>query len=210
MGSSVDGSVSGTAVPSSATHANVIAPARSADAELVPAGKAGRGQVSRLALIAAAGTAAFALANAFAPHDAASVVEANDSRRPRPLAAGGDGPPPAVKRPLRSGIAAAAARDPFTGTSFAPPPPPPVVAPPPPPPPPPKAPALPFAFVGLLEQGVGKPAAFLSRGDALLVVSAGDVIDNDYRIESLSPSVIVLTYLPLKERQRLSVTGAQP
>ncbi len=93
-----------------------------------------------------------------------------------------------------------------------PPPPPPPPAPPPPPPPPvvPTAPAMPFGFVGMLEQGGGKPAAFLSRGEALLVVSAGDTIDNGtYRVERLSPNEIVMTYLPLNIQQTLRVGGAK-
>jgi hypothetical protein len=79
---------------------------------------------------------------------------------------------------------------------------------PPPPPPPPKAPPLPFAFVGLVEQGAGKPQAFLSRGDALFIVAAGDVIEEKYRVESLSPASVVMTYLPLTERQVLNASGS--
>lgn len=113
--------------------------------------------------------------------------------------------------PLREPVAAESVRNPFEPTSFAPPPaPPPPPAPValPPPPPPPKAPPLPFSFVGLLEQGVAKPQAFLARGDALHVVGAGDVIEQTYRVESVSPTSIVLVYLPLSERQVLTVSGS--
>ncbi len=213
MGSAVDGSVSGTVVRPPEAQANAIMPARLADALSIPArpARAGGRPMRRLSLITVVGTAALALANAFAPRDAAPVVEVNDVPRPRPSSApAAAAPAPALKRLLRARIEIAAGTDPFIGASFVLPPPPPVVAPPPPPPPPPKAPPLPFAFVGLLERGAGKPAAFISRGDALLVVSVGDVIENDYRVESLSPAAIVLTYLPLNERQLLSATGAQP
>ena len=116
-----------------------------------------------------------------------------------------------LEQPARASIATEAAGDPFAATSFAPPPPPPpppapVV--PPSPPPPPKAPPLPFAFVGLVEKGVGKPQAFLARGDALFIVAAGDVIEEKYRVESLSPASVVLTYLPLTERQVLNASGS--
>ncbi len=83
-------------------------------------------------------------------------------------------------------------------------------APPPPPPAPvvPVAPALPFTFVGLMEQGTTQPQAFLSKGNNLLVVAAGDVIDNNtYRVDSLSPQQIVITYLPLNTPQTLTILG---
>jgi hypothetical protein len=77
-------------------------------------------------------------------------------------------------------------------------------------PPPPTAPPLPFTFVGMVEKGIGKPQAFLAKGEALLIVGDGDVIDNDrYRVDSLSSSSIVLTYLPLKQRQTLMASGGQ-
>lgn len=92
-----------------------------------------------------------------------------------------------------------------------PPPPPPAPTPPPPPPPePPKptAPPLPFTFVGMLERGAAKPQAFLAKGDALMVVSAQDTLDNNtYRVDSLNANEVVMTYLPLNIQQTLSVTG---
>jgi len=100
--------------------------------------------------------------------------------------------------------------DAFTSLSWLPPPPPPPPLPPPPPPKPaaaPTAPPLPYAFVGMLQKGPGKPAAFLSRGDALLIVSAGDVLDNNtYRVESLGNSEVVLTYLPLNIKQSINIS----
>lgn len=84
-----------------------------------------------------------------------------------------------------------------------PPPPPPVKAPPAPPPPP----VFPFTFVGMLEQGASKPSAFLSHGDALLVVSAGDLIENkSYRVDSLTPNEVVLTQLATNQQHTINVT----
>ncbi len=89
------------------------------------------------------------------------------------------------------------------------PPPAPVVATAPPPPAAPVAPPLPFVFVGMLEKGLEqRPQAFLAKGETLLVVGAGDLLDNkSYRIETLSPQEIVMTYLPLATRQTLPVAG---
>jgi hypothetical protein len=95
----------------------------------------------------------------------------------------------------------------------APPPAPPRPVPTPPPaaalPPVATAPAIPFSFIGMLEKGPGKPVAFLARGDALLVVSAGDLLDgNTYRVERLNANEIVMTYLPLNVQQTLHVPGS--
>lgn len=114
--------------------------------------------------------------------------------------------------------------DPFASLSWLrppppPPPPPPApppapVPPPPPPPPPaeppkPVAPPLPFTFIGMLERGAVKPQAFLAKGDALIVVSAQDVLDNNtYRVDTVNANEVVMTYLPLNIQQSLSVTGA--
>lgn len=165
-------------------------------------------RVPRVALMAAAGATAVALAYAFAPSEDEVVVTPRGPARSVVTEAPRSDTTPSLSTAARPDIPLAGSGDPFTAASFVPPPPPaPVVVPPPPPPP--KAPPLPFTFVGLLESGAEKPAAFLAHGDALLVVSAGEVVENDYRIESLSPTEVVLMYLPLKERQKLNVTGAK-
>jgi hypothetical protein len=102
----------------------------------------------------------------------------------------------------------------FTSLSWLPPPPPPAPLPPPQltKPPEPVAPPLPFVFVGMLERGgTAKPEAFLAKGDALFVVSAGDTLDNNtYRVDSLSTSEVVITYLPLNTPQKLNLsTGSK-
>lgn len=166
----------------------------------------------RVIFLASAGATAVALAYAFAPEpDSDLVVAARPVRSANKVSVAAT-PPPATPAgaAARNGITLSAAADPFVPSSFVPPPPPPPVAVAPPPPPAPKAPPLPFTFVGLLESGAGKPAAFLSFGDALLIVSAGETIEHDYRVESLSPAEIVLTYLPLNEKQRLVASGAKP
>lgn len=113
--------------------------------------------------------------------------------------------------PGRSRVVPETKGEAFANLSWLPPPPPAVIVPPPrpPKPPPPTAPPLPFTFVGLMEKGTARPQAFLTKGDALLVVAAGDTIDNNtYRIETLSAQKIVITYLPMGTQQTLNILGA--
>lgn len=74
----------------------------------------------------------------------------------------------------------------------------------PPAPPPPQAPPLPFAYVGRLAEGKST-TVFLAMGDRNLVVRPGDVIDNNYRVEEVTESAVVLTYLPLTVKQTLPI-----
>ncbi|RQS75637.1 hypothetical protein DID96_04350 [Burkholderia sp. Bp8963] len=108
---------------------------------------------------------------------------------------------------LRAPVAVEAAHDPFTASSWLPPPP--VVVPtlPETRPAPPSAPPVPFAYVGELDAKAAKPQVFLSNGEQLLIVSPGDVIDGQYRVESVSESNVVLTYLPLNQIQVVSIPG---
>jgi hypothetical protein len=99
----------------------------------------------------------------------------------------------------------------FAPLSWLPPPPPPRPAPPPaPPPPPPRpvAPPLPFVFVGMAERGADRPQAYLAKGEVLLVVAVGDFIENrTYRVDALSASGVLLTYLPLDKQQMVNAPG---
>ena len=112
--------------------------------------------------------------------------------------------------PQRTHVVPESSGDAFATMSWLPPPPPVRVAPPPPPPAPvvPVAPPLPFTFVGLMEQSTTRPQAFLSKGDALLVVAAGDLIDNNtYRVDTVNPQQIIMTYLPMNTLQTLNILG---
>lgn len=106
---------------------------------------------------------------------------------------------------LRPRLAAQAAHDPFTASSWLPPPPPPPPPAPPPPPPAPVAPPLPFTFVGAEDVGTAKAHVFLNSGDHLLIVTPGEVIEGRYRLESLTPNSLVFTYLPLQQKQTLII-----
>jgi hypothetical protein len=96
----------------------------------------------------------------------------------------------------------------FTPKNWVAPPPMPAVAPAPVTPPPPSAPPLPFIYVGKLMDG-DKLVIFLSRQDTKYSVSAGDVIDNSYRVDQVSESGVVFTYLPLNIRQTLTINPPQ-
>ncbi|MHC2144128.1 hypothetical protein [Pseudomonas sp. 210_17 TE3656] len=72
---------------------------------------------------------------------------------------------------------------------------------------PPAAPALPFQFVGRLDDRDDQ-RVFLQSGEKLYVVRRGDVIDDIYRIEHISTTELSLVYLPLHLSQTLSVGSA--
>ena len=84
--------------------------------------------------------------------------------------------------------------------------------PPPPPPPvaarmkpePPRAPPLPFRFFGRLVDD-GKTVVFLDRNDEIYAAKVGDTIAGSYRVEEINGTEVVLTYLPLKQRQTLPI-----
>ena len=76
-----------------------------------------------------------------------------------------------------------------------------------PPPPPPQAPPLPFAYVGRLVED-RNTTVFLAQGERNLIVKPGEVIDNTYKLEEVGERTLVLTYLPLSQRQSLP-TGSE-
>lgn len=138
---------------------------------------------------------------------AASAANAASSANAKAAKAARHGPTPREKlTALRAPLSLVSANDPFTASSWMPPPPPPVVAPPAPPEPvaPPTAPAVPFVYLGELDAKTARPQVFLSSGDRLLIVSPGEVVDGQYRVESISEDGVVLTYLPLGQKQVLS------
>lgn len=66
------------------------------------------------------------------------------------------------------------------------------------------APPLPFRYMGKLVEN-GKLEVFVLRGAEHFSVTAGQKIDNDYRVEKVTDTEIVFTYLPLKTRQALEL-----
>jgi hypothetical protein len=110
---------------------------------------------------------------------------------------------------LRKPMSLESRNNPFAASSWLPPPPP-VVQAPPEPAPPPTAPPVPYVYVGKLDGSALKPQVFLASGDQLLIVSQGEVVDGQYRVESISDADVVLTYLPLNQRQVISIPGEGP
>jgi len=176
----------------------------------------------RPAILTAAGAATFAVAFHFSGSGSDGVVEPvarnSDARASAPAANTASAEttpstataPAAPSLPTRSRITESASKDPFAARGWLPPPPPPpplAAEAPPPPPPPPTAPPVPFRFVGLLEEKSSKPAAFIAKGDALYVVHVGDVVESTYRVESFNSAQVVITYLPLQQRQTIEVNG---
>jgi len=95
----------------------------------------------------------------------------------------------------------------FTSQTWVPPPPPPSKPVPAPPPPPPKAPPLPFTFFGKQMVG-GVQEVFIANGNEVYVVREKTVIDDKYRVDSIKPSMLTLTYLPLNQVQTLVIGGS--
>ena len=65
----------------------------------------------------------------------------------------------------------------------------------------PVAPPLPFRYLGKMIED-GKLNVFLARGEESLSVHAGQKV-GEYRIDKVTDSEIVFTYLPLKTKQSL-------
>ncbi|MBN3753565.1 hypothetical protein G3N95_11495 [Paraburkholderia sp. Tr-20389] len=143
--------------------------------------------------------------------DAAAHVRARSAHgasqpdsKPAPLASHAAETPAQKLAALRKPMSLESRNNPFAASSWLPPPPP-VVQAPPEPPPPPTAPPVPYVYLGKLDGSTLKPRVFLSRGDELLIVSQGEVVDGQYRVESISDGDVVLTYLPLNQRQVVSM-----
>jgi len=74
------------------------------------------------------------------------------------------------------------------------------------------APPLPFTYVGWVSQD-GKTEVYVLRGEELISVEAGQKIEPDYRVDSITEENIRFTYLPMKTRQvlaRAEPEGARP
>ncbi len=75
------------------------------------------------------------------------------------------------------------------------------------PPPKPTTPPLPFGYAGKLVED-GNFTVFLTHGARNLTVHARDVIDGVWRVESIRPPTMVVSYLPLKTEVPLAIGEA--
>jgi len=111
-----------------------------------------------------------------------------------------------LDRLKRSG-AAVGEFNPFGAKSwYVPPPPPP--APPPSKPPPPTAPALPFVYMGKMEEGSGRWIVYLVKGEQFYALVKGETFDGVYRLDGIENGNLVIQYLPLSIKQYLPI-GAE-
>ena len=93
----------------------------------------------------------------------------------------------------------------FGGQNWNPPPPPPTAAElKPPPPPPPTAPPLPFQYLGKAA-AEGQWEVYLGRGEQTFVVKKGMQIDGMYRVDTIAPPTLTITYLPMNQVQQLNI-----
>ena len=68
----------------------------------------------------------------------------------------------------------------------------------------PVAPPMPFQFVGRIQGREGQ-TFLLARGAESFSVRAGEEIDSDYWLESVTNETLTIVYLPLNERQTLDL-----
>jgi hypothetical protein len=142
------------------------------------------------------------------PEGAAPVAHARRAATPAPgmpanTDAGVAGAPVA-SAPVHA--AAEIGRDLFASHSFLPPPPKPVARVGPPPAP--MAPPLPFRYQGRMTEE-GATTVFLAQGERILVARAGDLLNNQYRVESVTTGAVTFMYEPLKQRQTLTLGSAK-
>lgn len=88
------------------------------------------------------------------------------------------------------------------------------VPPPPPPPTPvnvaeqaPVAPPIPFVYLGRLDEA-GHAMVFLTRNNLVLSAAQGEMLDSQYRLDTVNAGSLVITYLPLNTKQTIVIKGA--
>lgn len=69
---------------------------------------------------------------------------------------------------------------------------------------PPAAPPLPFTYLGKKLEAE-KWEVYLSRGAETLIVREQSELDSNYRVESIQPPNMFVTYLPLKQIQTMNI-----
>src|SRR2546422_5248945 len=73
-------------------------------------------------------------------------------------------------------------------------------------PPKPVAPPFPFKYAGWFQEGRGPAKVYLSRGDALFPIKAGDVLEG-FRIDAVQDERIEVTYLASGEQSSLPLAS---
>jgi hypothetical protein len=70
----------------------------------------------------------------------------------------------------------------------------------------PVAPPIPYRVAGQVVHD-GAMHVILAKGDRVSTVRVGDVVDDSYRVEAITPDSVTLVYLPLKIAQQVQVSG---
>jgi hypothetical protein len=68
----------------------------------------------------------------------------------------------------------------------------------------PVAPPLPFVYLGMKVEG-DVWEVYLSRAEQTFIARVGQTLDGSYRVDSITPPSLVLTYLPLGQSQTLPI-----
>jgi hypothetical protein len=107
-----------------------------------------------------------------------------------------------LKRPAREEDRVVASADPFARRSFGPAP----QAAAPQAPAAPQVPPLPFTYLGKVIED-GKLSVFIGRGEDSFSVQAGKRIklDQEYRVDKVTQTAVVFTYLPMNTKQTLDL-----
>lgn len=71
----------------------------------------------------------------------------------------------------------------------------------------PVAPALPYQYMGQMDDAPGGNLVFLTAGNRVLSVSLGQTIEQVWRLDSVDQRALYLTYLPLNSTVVLSKTA---
>jgi len=70
------------------------------------------------------------------------------------------------------------------------------------------APQLPFRYLGKAIED-GKLTVFLMKGNDSYAVHSKQALDNEYRVDKVTETQVVFTYVPLKQKQTLDIPVTQ-
>ncbi len=72
----------------------------------------------------------------------------------------------------------------------------------------PTMPTFPYQYAGRKREGA-RWEVFLTKEEFSFVVRPGDSLTPDYRVDSIEPPTMVVTYLPMKQTQAISIGDAE-
>ncbi|AVR96622.1 hypothetical protein [Pseudoduganella armeniaca] len=55
----------------------------------------------------------------------------------------------------------------------------------------------------------GKQLTYLARGETLLPVTPGGLLEGDYRVETINDNEIIVVYSPLNEKTVINIRAAE-